>query len=265
LADGNSVLQQSARIVQCLINAVDPSDFVAACLPIDDNIRIPIACALRQTDRQELIACAAAAYLNGDQRRILSCALTSQSYFEFGVCASDIKLNREWAIATKCAGTSGGDPYVFAGCTAGQLTVNELQKCKNGIGIDDGCFGPSNTIIKTFADLEKDLHIGPVQPQALLLSSVSLAAEGSRQFSQALSSLVNSLDTCAKTPANCPDEGIKFCQNNPVMCATVLPIPGNPISKIDLTQISLPPAPAIPAPPCRLQWKCDGWQCGNMC
>jgi len=37
----------------------------------------------------------------------------------------------------------------WAGCTGGQLTQRELTKClTHGVGGNDGCFGPNNTIVQ---------------------------------------------------------------------------------------------------------------------
>ena len=52
---------------------------------------------------------------------------------------------------------SGGNPLGFAGCTAGRLTLKELTQCFTG----GSCFGPNNTIVKTFSDAFNDLLHGP--------------------------------------------------------------------------------------------------------
>jgi hypothetical protein len=65
-------------------------------------------------------------------------------------CAAgnQLQMNPEMAIAVQCAMTTGGQPYAFAGCTAGQITTRELEKCfTDGIG-GKGCFGENNDIIK---------------------------------------------------------------------------------------------------------------------
>ncbi len=67
-------------------------------------------------------------------------------------------MNPEMAIAVQCAMTTGGQPYAFAGCTAGQLTQRELTKCfTKGVG-GEGCFGPNNDIIKGLKALGYDLN-----------------------------------------------------------------------------------------------------------
>jgi hypothetical protein len=50
----------------------------------------------------------------------------------------------------KCVGEAGGEPTRTAVCAAGRLTLNELNKCEKGIGTDDGCFGPNNSVRQHF-------------------------------------------------------------------------------------------------------------------
>ncbi|MDC0711423.1 hypothetical protein POL68_23330 [Stigmatella sp. ncwal1] len=58
-------------------------------------------------------------------------------------------LNGEAVIALQCAMASGGEPVAFAGCTGGQLAMNELNKCFTvGVG-DNGCFGKNNFFTQT--------------------------------------------------------------------------------------------------------------------
>jgi hypothetical protein len=240
LVDGSETLRQTTRIIQCLVNAQDPSDFVAACLPLDEKIRIPASCALRQTDRQGLIACAAAAFLDAEQRRIFACAVASQSYFEFGVCLSGIKMNREIATVVKCVGSSGGNPYAAGVCTVGKWTADELQKCRVGIGTADGCFGPGNTIVQYFGGLNTALLSGPVQPQAILWASIQAATAVTENTGKEINAIKTSLDACAQNPTSCPSQAIDFCTRNPVVCATGIPIRGNPVPPITIPQINIP-------------------------
>lgn len=74
-------------------------------------------------------------------------------------CAAgnQLGMNAEMAIAVQCAMSTGGQPYAFAGCTAGQLTQRELTKCfTKGVG-GDGCFGPNNDIVKGLKAFGVDL------------------------------------------------------------------------------------------------------------
>lgn len=59
--------------------------------------------------------------------------------------------NTEAQIAMMCA-QGGGDPMTVATCAAAGWSVNEIQKCANGFGVSGGCFGPNNTIRRTFED-----------------------------------------------------------------------------------------------------------------
>lgn len=69
-------------------------------------------------------------------------------------------MNEEWRIAAECAVETGGNPIGFAGCTATQLTINELTKCFKG-GIGTSCFGKNNTIVLTLTNAFNDLTNGP--------------------------------------------------------------------------------------------------------
>ncbi|MCE1021492.1 hypothetical protein LU640_29075 [Pseudomonas monteilii] len=63
--------------------------------------------------------------------------------------SNQLSMNPEMTIAVQCAATTGGDPMSWAGCTGGQLTQRELTKClTHGVGGNDGCFGPNNTIVQ---------------------------------------------------------------------------------------------------------------------
>ena len=213
---------------------------VAACLPIDDKIRIPAACALRQTDRQGLVSCAAAAFLDPGQRRILACAISSQSYFELGVCLSGIAMNSETATFVKCAGSSGGEPDTIIICTAGQLTETELQKCKNGIGTSNGCFGPSNTIVSYFGGLDNALVAAAIPYAAVFLASVKEARTVSEATAGAITDIKDGLVQCANDATHCPSTAVDYCKRNPAICLAGIPIPGNPIPPIHLPNAPTP-------------------------
>src|SRR5205823_10155839 len=64
-----------------------------------------------------------------DAARVVSCATTSSGATSFALCAAGPAMNEEWRIAAECAVETGGNPIGFAGCTATQLTINELTKC----------------------------------------------------------------------------------------------------------------------------------------
>jgi hypothetical protein len=149
----------------CLAHAATLSDAIAVCLAdkLPSEPRRVISCVLKQTDKKALLTCAAAPYVSADLQRILACAAGSErSYFQLGMCLLGQTLNKEWAIAAKCAEVSKGQPVAFAGCTSGLLTQRELNKCfTSGIGTEGGCFGPNNTLVKTVDNIISDLTNGP--------------------------------------------------------------------------------------------------------
>ncbi|VVE68803.1 hypothetical protein PCA31118_03044 [Pandoraea captiosa] len=70
-------------------------------------------------------------------------------------CAAgtQFNMNAEATVAVQCAMSTGGEPQAFAACTAGQLTMNELDKCFTvGVG-GNGCFGDNNTIVQGLRSL----------------------------------------------------------------------------------------------------------------
>lgn len=102
-----------------------------------------------ETDRAQYIAgmCAQASITNG---------------VDFGDCISRDLTNQEAQIAYQCAKTSwSGGPYAVAGCTAARLTSMEFDKCQRGIGTQEGCFGPNNTVRRFVENAGDDLHYGP--------------------------------------------------------------------------------------------------------
>ena len=262
LTERDPDLQNIVRIGECLLNASNASDFVSVCLPVDERIRIPLACALQETTRDGLLACAAAGYLNADQRRIVSCAMSSQSYVEFAVCYAGIKLTREQATVLKCLGQFGPTPEAAA-CAAGKLTADELIKCQRAIGTSDGCFGPNNAVVQAFKQLGEIQLAAPGIARDVLVASIQLAATNVQQVGKNLTDLADGLDKCARDPGQCGPVVVEFCAKNPIACATGFPIPGR--GDIPRIQINLPPPPQIPAPSCNWQWKCDGLKCQNMC
>lgn len=263
LVERQGDLVAAVRLAQCVLNAGNPSDFVAVCLPVDESIRVPIACALQQTTRDAILACAAARFLNNDQRRLLSCAMASQSYVEFATCYAGIRLTHEQAIVVKCLGRFGPTPQ-GAYCAAGAVTFSELEKCTRGIGTANGCLGPNNEITHAFGKVSDLARTAPGIAGDAFRASVQVAVTNVEQFGKELADLRNGLNQCAQNSSECPQVAIDFCRANLVMCATGLPIPGTP-SLAPIRLPPLPPAPQVPAPSCNLQWKCEHWQCSNMC
>lgn len=123
-----------------------------------------VACVKRySSDRTAMLTCVGSTYLPPRQRAIADCALRSDSMVSFGVCAAgkEAGLTEEQQIVAECLATTGGEPYSFAACAGGRLTVRELEKCfTNGIGGTDGCFGENNTIVVGVRNIWSDLTTG---------------------------------------------------------------------------------------------------------
>jgi len=75
-------------------------------------------------------------------------------------------MNEEWRITAECAVQTGGEPFSFAGCTAGRLTLKELTQCFSG----GSCFGPNNTIVKYYIDAFHDILHGPSQNNEVVVA-----------------------------------------------------------------------------------------------
>ncbi|UUC95587.1 hypothetical protein [Comamonas sp. C11] len=67
--------------------------------------------------------------------------------------------NREAQLAAECS--TAGNPQMVGSCIATRLTQAELQKCKQGIGTSNGCFGPNNTIRIHLENAISDITKGP--------------------------------------------------------------------------------------------------------
>jgi hypothetical protein len=76
-----------------------------------------------------------------------------------GRLAGALGANPEIQIASECA--AAGSPMAVAACTSSRLTTRELQKCGNGIGTPDGCFGPNNTLRRHLENAVGDVVNGP--------------------------------------------------------------------------------------------------------
>lgn len=70
-------------------------------------------------------------------------------------------LNPELNVALNCGMATSGNPVAMAACTATVLTENELEKCQNGFGTANGCFGPNNTVRKHVENAVSDIVQGP--------------------------------------------------------------------------------------------------------
>jgi hypothetical protein len=107
-------------------------------------------CVEGSMDDFDAARCVTDAYLGADARYYADCI--TQNRGSIGgtvVCGLAKSLTPEQQIALNCAVASGGEPYTFATCTGGDLTLRELNKCLDyGIGTERGCFGPNNEYTK---------------------------------------------------------------------------------------------------------------------
>jgi hypothetical protein len=151
-------------MLQCALNAGDSVTGLATCLgdgALGERERAILSCA-RQADAQGFAACVGKQFLGPDQQQFVQCAVDNQ--FNLGttaVCAMGprLGLNPEAQIALTCAATSGGEPTVFASCAGGQLAQRELDKCwQGGVGTQDGCYGPNNSLRKFFDNVDGQLR-----------------------------------------------------------------------------------------------------------
>lgn len=146
----------------------DDKSQLAICMVgvLGGNKERQIAGQLQQCQRQygddlsQYPLCLASSNADADTGRLIQCVQQQSGRGEVSVMgtamcygAGKLNLNTEMQIAVQCAVASGGEPMTFAGCTGGQLTANELNKCfTNGVGGSGGCFGPNNTIIQALQD-----------------------------------------------------------------------------------------------------------------
>ncbi|MGJ5003209.1 hypothetical protein ACQR10_17935 [Bradyrhizobium sp. HKCCYLRH2060] len=159
---GNSPEVRAAQAAYtCVSKANDAISVIGYCaqvIPIDDKTREALNCIGHAgDDESKLLGCAAAAILPPDASRIIACGASSTGTVSFALCAASPGMNEEWRIAAECAVQSGGNPVGFAGCTAGRLTLKELENCFNG----KGCFGPNNTIVVGLRNAFHDVLEGP--------------------------------------------------------------------------------------------------------
>jgi hypothetical protein len=83
-----------------------------------------------------------------------------------GIGAGALGANRESQLAAECAMLK--EPSSIGACIAGRLTTNEVQKCKNGIGTSNGCFGPNNSLRKALENALSDVTKGPGESNDLV-------------------------------------------------------------------------------------------------
>jgi hypothetical protein len=154
--------QSQNAYLQCAVTASESTRSLASCLgplALGERENTILNCAMQQTN---VASCVAQQYLGQDEQHMLKCAV--ENNYDVGttaVCAMgpELGLNPEMQIALTCAVASGGEPMTFAGCAGGQLGQRELAKCwQNGVGTDQGCYGPNNSIRKFFDGVDSQLR-----------------------------------------------------------------------------------------------------------
>ena len=173
----NMAGKKENEIYNCVKNASTPEE-QALCLvgTMGTNERKISASLLKcykqyGNDYSKYPLCLAGESSDPELQRLLSCVQQQGQYGQVNfmntaMCygAGKLNLNTEAQIVVQCAVTSGGQPYVFAGCAGGQLMSRELDKClTNGVGGDSGCFGKNNDIVKGLnkIGLELQNQFGP--------------------------------------------------------------------------------------------------------
>ncbi|MCP3392015.1 hypothetical protein NLM27_24790 [Bradyrhizobium sp. CCGB12] len=156
-------VRTAQHVRTCISSGRSASSLIANCADgiLDAKTSQVLSCVSNANgDKAQLAGCAAGAVLPPDAARVVSCATTSSGATSFALCAAGPAMNEEWRIAAECAVETGGNPIGFAGCTATQLTINELTKCFKG-SIGTSCFGQNNTIVLTLTNAFNDLTKGP--------------------------------------------------------------------------------------------------------
>ncbi len=146
-------------------NVADCLDALGADEQTKRAAKIIQSCYDAGSDVSDYALCALEKGGNRDVARAASCVKQQMqsgdaSYVGAGLCfaAGSLNLNPEQRIAVECAVSTGGQPYAFAACAGGRLTVRELTKCfTKGVG-GDGCFGPNNEIVKALRTAGIDVN-----------------------------------------------------------------------------------------------------------
>ena len=115
-ADWDEHYRRARRIVRCMSGSNDPT------------IQSAAQCIVSAT---------------GDNRAI-QCLSEHRSAVAISLCLSGTNLSPEASIVAECVESTSGEPNAFVTCAGGRLLARELAKCENGIGTEDGCFGPNN-------------------------------------------------------------------------------------------------------------------------
>lgn len=159
--------EDEAEFVNCAIRHGGRASEIASCAiggRLSPKERVQFQCiADNFNNYTQAGLCLLGTRMSSRDARILRCVTqNASSYVAMGICAAaGSRLTPEQQIFVGCMASTGGEPYSFAGCFAGQLTVNELNKClSQGIG-GNGCFGDNNFIVKSVRNAWKDVTEGP--------------------------------------------------------------------------------------------------------
>jgi len=114
------------------------------------NGRIAWDCTQRYGAGQEAMYCIVQSQAGPEARLAMDCVQRNGGFNQqTGVCiafGTMVKeLNPEGQMVAQCVAQYGVSK-VAAACAATRLTVAEFDKCKNGIGTANGCFGPNNDL-----------------------------------------------------------------------------------------------------------------------
>lgn len=159
----NKTLSKLAQAGKCYSNKEGATGF-AVCMAggkLDNKVAAYLDCIQdsKSTSGAKL-ACIAGQQLPQKQRDFIECGTRAASSYSSGaLCAAQKWLNlpsakgsEELAVVAECA-VYASTGWGFVGCVAGQLTLEELTKCANGIGTKNGCFGPNNDVRNFIEDL----------------------------------------------------------------------------------------------------------------
>jgi hypothetical protein len=146
---------------RCKVASGDDSTKLALCiagnLGLTDEQQRYLTCA-QSGSMGAAAACMAAPYGSKDFSMAMQCVTeTGGDPAGTAICMAGPTMNAELRIAAECAASTGGEPVSFASCAGGRLALKELQSCISGNWkAEEGCFGENNSIVKFYADLEKN-------------------------------------------------------------------------------------------------------------
>lgn len=140
-----------ARVLACRAKNRESDLLFAECL-LGDQMPRQVANGLRclgQTKAalNDFATCAVTASLPQEVSDQVGCVLQSQGdLVGAGTCIATQRLNLSpnQQLALQCMTSTGGEPQSFAICFGGQLTMQEMKKCRGKSFGQDECFGENN-------------------------------------------------------------------------------------------------------------------------